>query len=189
MRVFRLKTDWPRRRKITIIATALTLLMVAWIVILVKNLNSPAIGEITPPTGVKIAPLATSKNPGAYSGQYISFNYPKNFDVIPSQKSGGILEVASLYSNDHAGKQVSISVIRESIANDSGVNYRRGHPELYKQTKDSKDNLVFTKNQNGSEYTAFLVHGDLVASISLSSNYTKDLSADYQAIAKNWQWK
>jgi uridine phosphorylase len=123
---------WSRGRKVATFITSMAVITVVGAVIIVNVLSSPATGTITPPSGKKIVAPAASKTTGAYSGKYISFSYPATFDIIPSQKSAGILEVVSLYSN---------------------------------------------------------VHNDLIASISLSSNYIKDLSADYQAIAKNWQWK
>lgn len=179
-----------RRRKIAFGLGTLLLLLIVGAVVIVNVLNSPAVGTITSASNAKFTmPLAEPKKPGTYSGKYISFTYPTTFSVNPSQKSPGLLDQVHLYSNDHSGKQVAIAVYRGTLANDSGVNYRKVHSELYKQTTDSKGDLVFIKSKNGSEYTSFLDHNDLVASVSLTSTYTKDLSADYQFIIKSFQWK
>jgi hypothetical protein len=182
-------SNWSGRRKITTAVACLLVILLTSIVVLIKILSSPAVGTITPPSGKKIAVPTNSSAPGSYSGKYISFTYPSNFDISPLQKSGNFLEVVGLYSNDHLGRQVSIGVVPETLSNDSGVSYRRAHPEIYKELPSAPGSLIFTKDKAGSEYTGFLTHAGLVASVSLSSNYTKDLSADYKAIVKNWQWK
>jgi hypothetical protein len=180
---------WSRRRKAVTLVTTFVLILIVTVIALVKILSSPAEGTIMSPNGKKIEEVATTKAPGSYSGKYISFNYPANFDITPSQKSGNYLEVVSLYSNDHAGKQISIGVVMESLDNDSGISYRRAHPEIYKRISSTGGSIIFSKDKDGSEYTGFMAHNGLVASLSLSSTYSKDLSADYSAIIKNGQWK
>jgi hypothetical protein len=155
----------------------------------VQKLNSAAVGTVTQQPTIQATANQANQKPITYHGQYISFTVPKDLTIIASQKSGSYLEVVKLYSNDHTSRLVAIGIVRESLANDPGLNNRRGHPEIYKQLSDGSGNLVFTKDQSGSEYTGYLSHADLVATISLSSPYTYDLSVDYKAIAKSWQWK
>ncbi len=155
----------------------------------VQKFNSTAVGIVSQQPTIKTAANQANQKLGTYHGQYISFSVPKDLKIITSQRSGSYLEVVNLYSNDHTSRLVAIGIVRESLENDSGLNYRRGHPEIYKQHSDGPGSLVFTKDQSGSEYTGYLPHAGLVATISLSSPYTYDLSVDYQAIAKSWQWK
>jgi hypothetical protein len=177
------------RKKIKIILPVLAIaVIIGALALFIKNMNGPAEGTVAYQSSQ--APIKLSQTtPHKFDGQYTSFSYPAHFDVTASQKTNGILDMVTLYSNDHTQIQMAYEVMQESLANDSGFNYRKGHPDLYKQQTDQHGNLIFIKNQNGSEYTGFVVHNNLVASISLSSTFNKDLSGDYNAIANSLQWK
>jgi hypothetical protein len=165
------------------------ILIVVAVLVFIHIMSTPAEGTVSNrPTNIHIVKTQT-KNPSQFNGKYISFKIPTDYKVVPSPDSGGYLESVNLYSTDHSSKSVAVAVIRESLSNDSAIDFRNAHPDLYKRLRDSNNNLLYIKDKNGSEKTAFIVNGDLVASVSLSSTFTRDLSGDYTTILKNFQWK
>jgi hypothetical protein len=165
--------------------------IVGGIIGIIKILNSPAVGTVIPtatqPSSTTVAP----NKPGNYFDKYISFTYPGNLEVIPSQKGTGYLDVVNLYSNntDHNNEHLAVAVVHGAIANDSGISYRRAHTELYKEQPGSSGTIIFTKTDNGNEKTAFMTHGDLLASVSLTVPGSKDLSSDFATILNSFLWK
>lgn len=165
--------------------------IVGVIIVIIKILNSPAIGTVIPTATQSSNTTTTSNEPINFSDKYISFTYPGNLEVIRSQKSAGVLDVINIYSNsnDHSNEHVAISVVREAVANDSGISYRRAHKELYKEQAGSSGAILFTKTSSGNEKTAYIVHGDLLASVSLTVPGSKDLSKDFAMILNSFLWK
>ena len=144
------------------------------------------------PTAAQPSSDTTAANkPVNYSDQYISFTYPGNLEILPSQKNAGYLDIVTLYSNntDHNNEQATISVVRGTAANDSGVNYRKTHTNLYQEQSSSPGTIIFSRSQNGHEKTAYITHGDLLASISLTVPGSKDLSSDFAMILNSFRWK
>jgi len=184
--------DQPQKKKSMrkIILPIIIILLIAAIVAgFIKNMDGPAKGSIAYTSSNPTTAKTTIAAPRTYNGQAISFNYPSNFAISSSKKDAGVLDQVLLVGNDHQGKQAAIEVLQESVNNDSGYNYRKSHPNLYKQQRDAFGNIVFVKSQGGSEYTGLIVHGGMVASVSLSTSLDRDLSNDYNAIVKNLQWK
>lgn len=171
--------------KFIIVFVVIGVLVIAGVVI-VHSLNGPANGTISQTLGLT-SKMSTSipQNQSTYSGQYFSFKLPLHFKTVPQPAASNYLEVVNLFSTDHTSEQVAISVIREDLANDSGLNYRRNHPAIYKAASA----MIFSKDMNGSEYTGFLTHNGLAASVSLSSPFQTDLSGVYKAVTDSWQWK
>jgi hypothetical protein len=108
---------------------------------------------------------------------------------VPSQQSKGYLDVISLNNTDHSGKYISIGVLKDSLANNSGINYRKTHPELYKQIESSSEKVVFDGLTGKSERTGFIAHNGLVSTISITANGNRDLTQDFDTIANSLQWK
>jgi hypothetical protein len=185
------QTPKPKGKKSTklIIPVLILLVITGAIAIFIKNMNGPAEGEISQvqPTSVNIKPGLGSS--GKYDGRYISFTYPANYQTTPAQKSGGFLEVVALNNTNHSGKYISVGVVKESLQNDSGVNYRIGHPELYKKIVSTPDSVAFKGTSQSAEQTGFIAHNGLVTSISLTAIGTKDLNTDYETIARSLKWK
>jgi hypothetical protein len=182
------KSNTKRRRRILLPASILIIITLA-IFLFIKNMNGPAEGAIS-----QVQPTASNiKNPqaaqGKYNGQYISFNYPGSYKIVPLDKSGGIIETVRLSNTDHSGKYVNIGVVREALTNDSGINYRAGHPDLYKQLSKTADSIVFLGTQPRSEQTGFIAHNGIVVSISITANGVRNLSHDYDTIANSLNWK
>jgi len=178
-----------RKKHIKITLLSLMMLSIlAAIALFVINMNSPAVGTVSD-TAPQDPPKKQAAAPGRYSDSYISFSYPAAFKINPSQKGANYLSVVSLVNTDHSGKYIAISVVRESLANDSGLNHRKSHPETYRLESSSSDRAVFTSAQNGSEKTGYIAHGGLVASVSITSAGVKDLNTDFGHIVNSLQWK
>ncbi len=157
--------------------------------IFIRNFNSPAVGSINQTPASTNSTKIKSVGNSSYSGKYITLRYPANFELFPTTKDPSYFDVVSLFSNDHLGTHISIGVYQATLANDSGVNYRRLHPEIYKILSQTTSSLVFVDIKNGQEQTGYLAHNGLMASVSVTSNSKQDLSADYSAVANNLVWK
>jgi hypothetical protein len=179
-----------RRRFRIILPLFFLLLIMAAIGLFVKNMNGPAEGTVAYKSQSEPPIKPTSSTPKKYDGKYIGFTYPEHYKVVAKPPTnGGYLEIISLDNTDHTGKYISVGVIRENIMNDSGVGYRKGHPELFKQTLASPDKIVFAGTSTSAEQTGFLAHNGLVATISVTANGQRDLSADFNTIVNSLSWK
>lgn len=180
---------YTRKRLLIIISIVIIILIIIFLV--VRSLNAPASGTIiqNPTSGVdklKTTMLASTH----YSDAYISFTYPGSFKPAPSQKSGTILDQVTLVDTvRHTGELISVGIYKENFASESGITFRKEHPEKYQIVTNTPEKIIF-KNKGGSaEYTGFMTHKDLVLSLSLSSYNSSDLSQDYNSIAKSLTWK
>jgi hypothetical protein len=182
---------WSRRRKIIAILILITAILIGGIIVIIKILNSPAVGTITPTVTQSSGAATVSTKPSNFSDKYISFTYPGNLEVLPIKKGVGYLDVVNLYSNDtdHSSEHVAISIMSETLANDSGVNYRRTHTELYKEQPSTANMVTFTSTANGYEKTAYIIHGDQLTSVSVTAPGNKDLSSDFVMIINSLKWK
>lgn len=191
MKLPHLRLRWSRRRKIFASIVIVIAIIVGVIIVVIKILNSPAVGTVMPIVTQPSSATTTSNKPGNYSDKYISFTYPGNLEVIRSQKSTDYLDVVNLYSNNtnHSNEHTAISVVRGAMTNDSGISYRRAHTELYKEQAGSSGAIIFTKTNGGNEKTAYIPHGDLLASVSLTVPGSKDLNSDFSMILNSFHWK
>ena len=167
------------------------LIIVAVVVIgigIAHTLNSPANGKIaSEPDSAQAAKVS----PPHYTGRLLSFDYPADYSKLSSQRSGSFLQVA-LFNSQTASKQISVGVIKESLANDSGANYRIQHAKIYHEHKTT-NGLIFTASQTGAandfERTIYISHDQLVASISLSGTDASMLTSDSEVITQSLAWK
>lgn len=126
----------------------------------IRNLNSPAEGTITQ-NNFNNRTQDDAHQPKQYSDKYISFTYPDSYTVTSAKTSKGVLDAVSLVASQYHNAYVSIGIVKESLAADSGVTYRSQHPELYKLVSSSPSSVVYTKNDN-QEYTGFIEHNKMV---------------------------
>jgi uncharacterized protein (UPF0333 family) len=179
----------PKRKLRLLLPAGFLLIVIAVIVLIIKNMNGPAEGKVAYVSQSQSAIKPTTATSKQYDGKYISFTYPEHYKIVPSQQSSGYLDIVSINNTDHSGKYISIGVLRESLANDSGVNYRKAHPELYKQVSASSDKIIYESTGDKAEKTGFVAHGGLVTTISITANGSRDLSQDFEVIANSLQWK
>jgi hypothetical protein len=179
-----------KKRKLKLLIPIFILFVIAILITLfVKNMNGPAEGSVAyhPTNQANIKP--TTSPAGQYDGKYVKFSYPPHYQKVESQKSEGYLDIVSLSNTDHSGKYISIGVLKESLTNDSGINYRKGHPELYKLVPSSPDKIIYAGINNTAEYTGFIAHGGLVTTVSITANGNRDLSDDFNSITNSLEWK
>ena len=176
-----------KRRKFFIPVAIIVLFLIA-VYLSVRNLNAPAEGTInqTPPDKLeKIDPYA---NPGTYNGKYISFTYPAHYKKVPSVLTGSYLEVVDFYTTNQNGRQISVGVMPGSLADNSGVDYRKQHTELYTANPRTQNSQSFSA-KSGAEVDDFIEHGGMVVSIAITSQNPADLSEDYSTIVSSLRWK
>lgn len=154
-------------------------------VLAIRNLNSPAQGTVTTQL-TDNTPAAPAQK--TFTDSYISFSYPYIYNVQPAQKDKQALDAVSLIASQRRDQFVSLSLARESLADDSGVTYRKTHPGLYKTISSTPQSIIFANN-DGTEYTGFIAHGDEVLSVSLTAVGAVDLSADYHQITDSLRWQ
>jgi hypothetical protein len=178
------------RKKKILLFVALPLLIISGLIIFtVKALNSPAEGVIASTNTYDSFTKKSDDLPKKFSDKFISFTYPSKYSVNQSQKETVFIDTVDLFSTDHTSKHIAIGIFKGSLENESGVNYRKGHPELYKLVSSTSNYYVFKKSANGSEYTGFIQHDEKIISISVTTPFNKELSKDYQTIANSLQWK
>jgi hypothetical protein len=183
------KKNSNRRLKLILPIIAI-LVLVAVVVLIVKNMNGPAEGTVAYKSQSEPPIKPASLTPKKYDGKYVSFTYPEHYKVVASPPTnGGYVEIISLDNTDHTGKYISVGVIKENIMNDSGIGYRKAHPELFKQTVSTADKIVFLGIGATAEQTGFIGHNGLVATVSITANGKRDLNADFNTIADSLQWK
>lgn len=168
------------------IAVLIIMLIITVVVVVVINLNSPAQGTITQNDYDNQSTIINS-TPKKYSDEYISFSYPGGYTAVQGQKSSGIIDAVDLTTRQGRVIYVSIGVMKESLDTDTGVSFRRQHPDLYRLVSSDKNSIVFSKT-DGQEYTGFIQHDDMVASISFTSVARQDMTADYETIANSLKW-
>jgi hypothetical protein len=179
----------PSSKLKLLIAIIIIAILGGVLALFIKNMNGPAQGSVAYTSASQTAVKPAASLPKKYEGKYISFTYPENYKVVPSMLSGGYLEIASLDNTDHSGKYISIGVLKESLSNDTGINYRKLHPELYKQIAASSEKVVFDGLSGKSERTGFIAHSGLVSTVSITANGNRDLTQDFDTIINSLHWK
>jgi hypothetical protein len=180
------------KKKRTILSLVVIAVVVgAAVALTIKILDSPATGTIITPTANSTVLNTLPKGPQAYSDKYIGFDYPPTLTVTNSSKDISSVDVVNLYSarTDHSNEHVAVAITHETLASDSGLKYRRDHPELYKEESLPSGMAVFSSDKNGHEKTGFIAHGDSVLSVSITVPGSKDLTPDFNLITSSLTWK
>jgi hypothetical protein len=178
-----------RRRLKFIVPISVLFLASTAIAIFIKNMNGPAQGAVAYNISNQDSAKPSITSPHNYDGKYISFTYPTNYKIVPSTRSSGYLENISLTDTDHSGKYITVGILKETLANDSGVNYRKNHPDLYKPIYNINDKIIFTGTAESAEMTGFYSHGSYVATLSATANGKRDLTDDFNTISNSLEWK
>jgi hypothetical protein len=177
------KAWWRRKRSLIIIGL---LLVVVATVKLVQSLNSPATGTIS---SSKPATNAASQQlkPIKFDGKYVSFTVPAGYRAVKTDSDTGSLEVAQFYGLNQSYKQLSVSIYKGTLAEDSGVRIRQLNTATYKE-EVLNDGVAFVSTKDGYERTVFLVKDSLIASIALTGPGS-DLGSESQQIVQSFKWK
>jgi hypothetical protein len=174
--------------KKTSITLLVLVLLVGGIVTFVHALNAPAVGSLnqTPPAKAEVVdPYA---EPGNYKGKYLGFDYPAHYRKTDTKTSGSYLEVVNYYSTDHTQKSISVGVMKGSLDSESGISFRKSHPETYTAEARTKDSVAFDSKTGGNERTVYVQHGEYIANISVSTPNGQDVATDSQFIVSSLRW-
>jgi hypothetical protein len=165
------------------------LLIITALVMAIRTLNSPAEGTVT--TQVADTAAGQPKSQPAYktySDAIVTFNYPGIYSAAAGQKSTGYLDSIELRKTQQRTEFANIGVYPGTLANESGISYRRGHPELYKPVTTGDGTIVYSKNDS-TEYTGFLQKGNDIVTISFTAVGAHDFTDDYKMVADSLQLK
>lgn len=165
------------------------LVIIISLVMAVRSLDSPAEGTVT--TQVSDTSAGQPKNQPdhkTYSDQFVSFDYPSKYNAEAGQKSSGYIDTINLGKTQQRTKFAAIGIYKGALAYESGINYRLGHPELYKLVSTSDGTIVYEKNDS-TEYTGFMQKGEDVVTVSFTSVGPYDFSTDYKMVADSLQLK
>lgn len=167
--------------------------IVGLVIAFIKLANSPAEGVALSTTQVKVSNTVRAKPVSwiGLDGRYYAFSYPDNLSARVSGEKGS-LESYLFYANDHGGWQLATEATDDSLSSASAVRYRQLHSDLYQQTSRQANGLnfmVFTKINDGWEATAFVQHGEVLASIAMSDQGGNDHTDDFERIIKSFQFK
>lgn len=186
MRGFK-RSSFLKRPKV-FIPLLIVILLLGAAVSAVRNLNSPAEGTVTTQTSENSQSAAPAAGDKGYQDNFISFKYPSAYSLQPAAGDNSNLDTVNLIANQRRDQFVAITLTRETLANDSGVNYRKTHPKLYKTVSSTPQAIVFSK-VDGTEYTGFLAHSDEVLAVSLTAVSATNLNDDYDQITGSLQWR
>jgi hypothetical protein len=179
-----------RRHSVPALVGMVLLALAGVVVITALRLGArPARGTIAPPPPADTTQVASDTVPAQqhYSGQYLSFGYPGSYHQVPHQPSAGSLESIVFYSTDHSSGQLAVTVTRGRLDQNSGVILRRRQADVYNE-RAIPQGLMFTKPDNGGEWTAFVTHGDLLASLALTDPNGRDRSGDLGQVLASLTW-
>ena len=170
---------------------SLVILVILAVVIsyFVKSLSRPALGVIAPETGLSPANDYSAPGTVKYAGSYLSFVYPSRYRIADDSTSGKILETVSLYAKDHSQISITLAVLVDNFAQDSGITYRRENPGLYKPVSSPAGSIgIESNNSSGYERDQFVAHNNLVASIVLLSPSPSIVKNDFNTVASSLVW-
>lgn len=174
------------RRPKVYVPVVIILAAAAVLIVVIRNMTAPAIGSIDQMPSAQAEKTDPYAQPGTYHGKYIAFRYPAHYKAVPSKLTGSSLEVVDYHATDTTGKQISVSVYRDSLANDSNISFRRQHKDLYIEN-DTQKWIEFTK-KDSTEDSFFFEHSGLVASVSATAPYANQ-AGDGLFAASSLQWR
>ncbi len=178
-----------RRKKLPLALSAVATFSLA-IIFLVHSFNSPAVGTINSVLSSRTENSPMAQKPSEqYDGKYVSFSYPAQYKPAESNLSGNFLEVYRLYDNGLSSRSITVGVMRETLENDSGLNFRRNHPDIYQSQTSPAGSAIFVSHQNGFERTVYISHGGLVLSLSALDPAGRDMSGVEEDIINSLKWK
>ena len=180
-----------RKAKIWIGILVVAAALMAWFIYM---LNSSAAGTIK--KSPSQAAIETAKKPGELKGERFQTKYPGGYATnsrAPKDKSA--LEQFQLLSSLPSVRQAAVTIknLPEGGLNEEGnYKYRKTYAGEYQESNKQiggQSVVVMTKG-DGSEVTAFIVHGKYVGTVALtSSDQEGDLASDMNVFLTNWRWK
>ena len=190
----RIITKTPTKIRLAVIV-ALLFLGLSWLVD--HQLSKPSAGSIDTSVPAKSSVVTPSLK--SFKGAYISFSYPGSFTPAANSKpSGNIVETFVLSDRNHTptwNLNVSVSKLPSGdLSEDGSYNFRKLNPDRFTAltwTINAQPVVVMQDNSGGFNDVAFVVHDQLIASVSASSGNSADgpaLSDILKSSLENLQW-
>ncbi len=180
-----------KKSKTTLVIGVATIIM-AGIFIVIKLSSEPAEGVIRHLKPGENHRTEEKESQAAFDGEYVKFNYPNSYRKIAVQKHTN-LEVINLLGSGTRSGEITVTVSKGSLDENSAVKLRRLQKQVYnEQVLDlpHMSGIVFIKQPPPVfEKTAVFERNSKVATIAISSNVGKDLSDVFATVAKDFQWK
>lgn len=161
-------------------------------------LGTPAQGIIEPVVVEEQASAEPKKEYIRYQGEYLSFSHEATYQEKRHEISENtpIKEQIVLSKSDREPRKIAVTVRErggEGFASDPSFQYREKHPEEYLQRQVEKGNLrevLFSKNSQVFEETAFLLHENLLVSVSLTSPINNEgLAEELAKLLASLEWR
>lgn len=168
--------------------------MYAW-----HQLNRPDVASLT--TG-RVTNSANNYDidltPVPQTGQYVSFEYPKGMTPRAAETDAAQLEAYTYVAKDVQSWLLAISVSNlpaGNIADSSDYMLRKNNPSTYAQSEETLGGQTFIimtdRTAGGFSEVAFVQHGSLLASISLTGDHAtglQPLQTTFDMVLSSWKW-
>lgn len=138
--------------------------------------------------------------PTTQIGKTVSFNYPVGLVPQTQQPVGSpIVEQFSYQARDIESWLLAVSVSTlpaGDLTQNSAYSYRVANPKIYQASHETINNqaisLMTDKTADGFSQLAFITHGNLVATVSLTGNDASGsapLKTAFNIVLQSWHWK
>lgn len=159
---------------------------------LARWLNQPGHSQSVALTQTTSKAAAASAEPATFNlaGHYFGLDYPSSMRVSKSQPDKGALESINLVGRSRSNLQLSVSVYRGSLSEDSGVKMRRIQNKVYAETAITVGGVtcaVFERAGSNWGEAAFCPQNGLITSIAMADN--QDQSAIFEQVLASLELK
>jgi UDP-N-acetyl-alpha-D-muramoyl-L-alanyl-L-glutamate epimerase len=172
------------------------LILAAWRI--VAALNQPATATIQAGK-VKATGYSVDLTPITKVGKYASFNYPAGLTAEPvSTFAAPNLEEFTFHAQDVESWLLAINIANlpdGQISQNSSYNLRKANPATYHESQETVNGspviLMTDTTASGFSQAAFLVHGTLIGTISLTGDDaagTQPLQQAFNMVLQSWKW-
>lgn len=161
------------------------------------SLSSPVNGSVNSPAPATKS--TTAPTLAHAQGSYASFSYPSTYSKAAASPPAGTMVEAFALANRGAvpPADIDVSILQlpsGQLADDGSYHYRQVDPSKYRPetwTIAGASVPIMDDTSGGYAKVAFLVHGQLVAEISVSCTSSADsttLDNDLKIVITNFKW-
>jgi hypothetical protein len=194
------RMEFLRARRSAVTTVGVIILVCLIIAGAVHIVNRPVNARIiTPPTPVS-AQTTPPPQLVSVSGTYANFSYPGSLHPMANAPdiSGSELASYNYLKTDVETWHLAIMITQlrsPSLTSDTNYTIRKDNPAVYQQSTVTYGTNTFTvmedTSADGFAEVAFILHGNMDATISLVGNSvssTSGLDTAFQQVLQSWQW-
>lgn len=145
-------------------------------------LNRPAIGTIHPGKLSQVDGFDRNKEKKRYDGKYVDFSYPAVYDEKRHEifVNGPVKESVFLSADENNGRKIAVLAEKRETRDfevSPSVQMRLNEPKKYVKKEFVEENfrgIIFVKDSQVFEQTAFFFHDGLLVSVSVTSAVTME---------------